>query len=175
SDLTIDSEELVEAIDGFRVSQGLTIRDLAKEANIGNGTIHRLYHLEDPKGISKVSFAKVVDVLVNTPEQRARLFRLAGVVVEEADLVSNNTRVGLFARRVDKHVEDLGLDSINRVLLERFVLSQIDEVGNALKTAQLAQKQLQEDLTSSQPRLRGVKRLFSKFSPLAGRKGFSAP
>lgn len=138
--------ELIDVLDAFRLPKGWSLDELGKQAKIGAGTIYRIYHPEDPKGVSGESFAKVATVLTDDPRQRVHLLRLAGIALVETDVNSP------FIQKMDEAVEALDLNPASKALLQEFVLQQIQVVGGALKQAQSAHGQLQESLSLQHPR-----------------------
>lgn len=147
------SPELTGTIDALRVIRGLTKTQLGQQARVGAGTIYRIYHPEDPKGVSKERFAKVIAILTTDSRQNVSLLRLAGIVVPETE--ANST----FTQRIEQTVENLDLNPAYRAVLEEFILQQVDSVGKALRDAQLAEVQLSRSL-SPRPRRR-IRRLAS--------------
>lgn len=139
----IRNPELIEQIEALRTLKHLSRSQLAKEAGIGLTTMDRIYHPEDPKGVSKERFTKVVVALTDDPQQRMALLRSAGMALAGIDYS------GSFAQRVNQEIEGLNLNTANQVLLEEFVLSQIQIVGGSLREAQQMQEQLQRNLPGS--------------------------
>jgi|GEM_PF-3058498 hypothetical protein len=145
--------ELWDYFNGLLTFRGWTRDDLSKHTGVGAGTIDRIFHPEEP-GVSKKRFMIIAGVLPQTPEEKVQLLKYAGINIEESNLP------GLFARMINERIERLDLNPANQGVLEKYILKQVEDVGSALKDAQLRQEQLEQSLIVPQPR--GVKRLFSR-------------
>lgn len=123
------SPELSEELDSFLVHRGWSHAEWANRSHVGQATVGRIFNLEDPKRVSRITFKRMVTALIPDSSLRNDILQLAGVP-------TTFKGGGTFGNKINGVINRFDLSPANRRVLEQELLAHAKTFGTILEQAQ---------------------------------------